>query len=247
MVVSTLSLQVRSPTVLNTAQKQETSNPILDAIAKTDPDKASALREERASADALLQQLQSSRADNSEQRKQKAREKIDRLKAQIQALRFMAAGDPKTVARQAARLARELAQAAREYSGAGGGSDVFSAPPPTAEGLQVATQTETQTATQEQTRAETTATENIPQAGTLSGQTATAQADAEFVKEASKLLNDLKKIVEDAKRKIQQQDGNRAANDVLQAENSLASAEQSLNGIFSGALATATSAIDILA
>lgn len=53
-------------------------------------------------------------------RKASAAEKVERLKKQIQALRMMAGvGDPKSVARQAARLAKELASAVKEYSGDG--------------------------------------------------------------------------------------------------------------------------------
>ncbi len=215
------------------------------------------MRQQQTDAKTLLGQLRSSRTDNKEQRKQAARDKVARLKAQIQALRLMAGGDPKAVARQAARLARELSQAAREYAGASvggsgnilnGGSEngLFAAAPADANALR---------AEAAAAEAEAKTTENVTlsqdtinkQVASMAEQTADAKADAEFVKDASKLLNDLKKIIEDAKRKIQLEKGVVTTPDLLRANNELSSAEKSLNGIFTGALATATSAVNLLA
>lgn len=75
----------------------------------------------------ILDKLKSASNEESAERKEAARQKIERIKAQIAALRMMAAGDPKAAARQAARLARELATAGREYANAGGGADAAAA------------------------------------------------------------------------------------------------------------------------
>lgn len=106
----------------NSAQAESKElNSILALLEQKDPAKADAFRREQAALKQTISQLQSSRTDQSEQRKEAARQKIEQLKAQIQALRMMAAANPKAAARQAARLARELASAAKDYDGAGGG------------------------------------------------------------------------------------------------------------------------------
>ncbi len=105
----------------NASAAKDRSAPFFALVEKSDPDKAAALREERAQVNHLLEQLRSSQKDANEIRKEAARQKIERLKAEIAALRMMASSDPEAVARQATRLARELSAAAKEYAGAGGG------------------------------------------------------------------------------------------------------------------------------
>ncbi|MCD8562533.1 MAG: hypothetical protein LRY54_00330 [Alphaproteobacteria bacterium] len=97
------------------------TDPLLAALEKSDPEKARALKEQKAQATQLLEQLQSSKTDLKQQKKEAARQKIEQIKAQIKALRLQVADDPKALARQAARLARELASAARDYAQGGGG------------------------------------------------------------------------------------------------------------------------------
>lgn len=81
----------------------------------------------RRSKQALDNMTQANKA-RKDQRKAAARDKIERLKKQLQALRMMAvAGDPKSIARQAKRIAAELAAAAKEYAAAGGGGGGVSA------------------------------------------------------------------------------------------------------------------------
>ena len=71
-------------------------------------------------AKAAVETLKQRRSDVSEERKAIARQKIEQLKARLQALRAMASVDPQGTARLAAKLARELGAAVKAYAAAGG-------------------------------------------------------------------------------------------------------------------------------
>jgi len=74
-------------------------------------------------AEEALNKLKQVTDSQKDERKAAAREKIERLKKELQTLRMMAgSGDPKAIARQAKRIAAELASAAKEYASAGGGA-----------------------------------------------------------------------------------------------------------------------------
>lgn len=76
-----------------------------------------------------LQSLKSRPADGSrEGRKAAAQQKLLRLKAQLRQLMVMG-GDPKSIARQAAKLAREIGEAAKAYAAAGGVGAGSTVPP----------------------------------------------------------------------------------------------------------------------
>ncbi len=94
---------------------------ILDAVARKDPAKAQELKEKQEKADSLLNQLAATRKDVNTQRKEAARQKIEQIKAQLKALRFMAGANPKAAAQQAKQLARELSSAVKDYAASGGG------------------------------------------------------------------------------------------------------------------------------
>lgn len=91
------------------------------ALAKTDPERAHMLQDVHARLGQALSTARSSKTNIKEQAKAAAREKITRIKEQIKNLRMLAAGaDPKSIAQQAARLAKELAAAVKDYASAGG-------------------------------------------------------------------------------------------------------------------------------
>ena len=71
-------------------------------------------------AKAAIETMKQRRSQASEERKAIARQKIEQLKARLQALRAMASVDPKGTARMAAQLARELGAAVKAYAAAGG-------------------------------------------------------------------------------------------------------------------------------
>ena len=100
---------------------KDKSEPFLNLLEKSDPDKAAALRKEQALVKQILQQIESSRTDVDRQRKAAARERVERLKAEIAFLRLLVNINPAAAARQAARLARELSSAAGEYANAASG------------------------------------------------------------------------------------------------------------------------------
>lgn len=100
---------------------------LLEALAKRDPEKDHMLDDVQSQLKQTLLSVRSSKSNAKEQAKAAAREKITRLKEQIKTLRMMAGADPKAVAQQAARLAKELAAAIKDYASAGG-TDIAAAP-----------------------------------------------------------------------------------------------------------------------
>jgi hypothetical protein len=104
------------------AGRRDPADALLGALKKAGATNTEALekklaedKEAKAGLDALRKQ-----ADPSEARKARARQKIEEIKKQLEALRVLAAVNPEAAARQAARLSRELATAVKEYASAGG-------------------------------------------------------------------------------------------------------------------------------
>ena len=85
------------------------------------PDNASVLERGLQQGMQAVAALQTAKVNYSAQRKAAARQKIEALKRQLDALRMVAGGNSKEAAAQIARLARELSAAAHEYAAAGGG------------------------------------------------------------------------------------------------------------------------------
>lgn len=107
-------------------KKEESSgqtDPLLAALEELDPDKANDLKKKLEGAQSLLQQLESSKTDMSEQRRAAAAQKVAQIKEKLKALHLLAAVNPEAAARQAAQLSRELSQATKEYASASGGAN----------------------------------------------------------------------------------------------------------------------------
>jgi hypothetical protein len=96
------------------------TNPLVAIVDVTDPAQADTLEDDLALSEEAVARLETAEKEMREARKEAAREKVARLKAQLQALRMLAVSDPEAAAREAARLARELAAAVRAYVSAGG-------------------------------------------------------------------------------------------------------------------------------
>lgn len=99
----------------------------LESIALNDPARADALKKQLDEARQAVAQIGNAKQDVNQSRKAAAAERVKQIKAQIQALRMMG-GDPKSIARQVAQLAREMSAAASEYASAGGGAQQASQP-----------------------------------------------------------------------------------------------------------------------
>lgn len=172
--------------VFQAAAKKAGADPVDNVIAaleKTDPEKAAELRKKQEEAKSILQQLQSTRTDMSEQRKAAAAEKVQRIKQQLQALRLMASINPKAAAKQAAQLSRELAQAAKEYSSASGGNAAAMGTGGTAP---VATgATDATAAASASTEAQAQAEGAAPQTATAPAEAGNAKDDKAFAQPAS--------------------------------------------------------------
>ena len=110
--------------VVQSRNKKETAtqtDPLVAALEKTNPQEAHELKRKLEESRNILKRLESSKQDVSEQRRAAAAEKIQQIKEKLKAFRLLMPVDPEAVARQVKQLARELAQAVREYARAGGG------------------------------------------------------------------------------------------------------------------------------
>lgn len=104
------------------------TGPLASALAlptiSTSPTSQEAARQRQAAKakDALtaLQTMREQKSSASDERKAAARKKVEDLKARIRALQMAAVGNPESVARLAAQLARELGAAVKAYGAAGG-------------------------------------------------------------------------------------------------------------------------------
>ncbi|MEN6421101.1 MAG: hypothetical protein ABFD76_04075 [Smithella sp.] len=92
---------------------------IISKIRETDPKNADALEKQLNDNKQVIAQLRNSKVYGAQSSKAAAAEKLKRIKAEIQMLKTMG-GDPRIVAKQIARLAKELAVAAREYASVSG-------------------------------------------------------------------------------------------------------------------------------
>lgn len=219
-------------------------NALIDLIATGNPEKASAIRKEQDQVSSIIQRLEASKVDLQDRLKQAASDKLEYIKAQIEALKLTAGGDPRTTAKQAARLARELASAVSDYANASSSSGPVSAA--AIEGL-AAGQDVTVTTTEVTEVTVSTLTIDLP-AGSSAEQTAglrdlaekqiaeldkklsDGKADEEFLRKARKLLDELERIVGAAKRELETQEGGVTNNsDIKNAEGSLRDVGQSLN------------------
>ncbi len=125
--ISSILLGSRGNPFVKSSSGNNAVETLLQGLESSQPEKGKALRAHQEQLKNVLSMVESSREDEEAARKEAAKQKIERLKAQIRALKMLAGGDPKVVARQAARLAQELSSAVREYSGSGGAGGVFSA------------------------------------------------------------------------------------------------------------------------
>lgn len=257
------SAQLWSTALSNTRADQD--NPLLTLLAKSDPDKAAALRQEQRQAQQeqrqaqeLLQRLKSSKKDINEQRKAAAREKVERLKAQIQVLLMMSSGDPEAVARQAAHLARELSAAAKQYASAGGSAglvgDVTSnllttgaataTPTPTAEPVLGGGGTNTISVTGTNGRdadAQTLSSRDEQKAAFLkigsdlkskaAEQNAAREEDQKFIQTVRNLVSALHAIIKKAEQEIRREDGTSSDRDVTHVDITLRDTQQALQNI----------------
>jgi hypothetical protein len=95
---------------------------LYDYLKTQDPALAKKTEETTRNLQNVLTALKSSKTDLAAQRKAAAAQKVAQIKQAIQALKLSSIVDPKMVARVAARLAKELATAVKEYASVGGAS-----------------------------------------------------------------------------------------------------------------------------
>ena len=253
------SAQLWSTALSNTRADQD--NPLLTLLAKSDPDKAAALRQEQRQAQELLQRLKSSKKDINEQRKAAAREKVERLKAQIQVLLMMSSGDPEAVARQAAHLARELSAAAKQYASAGGSAGLVgdvtgaaTATPTPAEPVLGGAGTNTISVTGTNGRdadAQTLSSRDEQKAVFLkigsdlnsktAEQNAAREEDQKFIQTVRNLVSALHAIINKAEQEIRREDGTSSDRDVTHVDKTLRDTEQALQNISAVAFSAPTS------
>jgi hypothetical protein len=115
---SLLRLGARSFSDNRQSERSASETTLLNALKDSDPEKAKVLGELLDARDTVRRQFETM-PKPSEQRKARAREKIEEIKQKLQALRMLANINPKAAARQAAQLAKELSSAVKQYTGGG--------------------------------------------------------------------------------------------------------------------------------
>lgn len=219
-----LTVSSNAPRSAAGGQKKTPQREILDNIAKSDPNKAQQTEERLGALQGTIKQMQQGRQDQAAVRKEAARQKIARIKAQIQALKLSLAGNPKANARQLARLARELQQAVRDYSGAGGMGVTLGAATVPASAAAPQEGGETALAAAEEGASAAAAT------GGESASRASAEEDRAFAEEVRRLQRQIKQMIEAQKRQLAQE-GKRGDNNIGRAEAALRDLERQLAGL----------------
>lgn len=188
---------------------------------------------------------------SSDEEKARAAQKVKELKARLQALKMIYAGDPKKLARAAAQIARELAGAVKSYTSAGGSaaelggaeagdasaSGTAPAGEPKAEGT-AAGEATPDTAEKDNAAPEGEATKpEATEPGTdkaadekRTADAARAKADDEFRNEARALARELKAALRRKDHK-HRDEGPRDSSDKQSGEQALASVEQAVGAL----------------
>lgn len=180
--------------------------------------------EQLAKAQDALRSMKQAKVDMRRQRKAAAVERIERLKRELQSLRLFAGlGNPKAVAREAARIARELAAATRSFQGAArqmvaaGDTGETSAQAERTAPIAADTMSPALTipATPGPDRAPPTATlaETATTGSPVATANATAMADHRIMEDARLLHRHLKAILEQQRRRAGRGDGDMATAD----------------------------------
>lgn len=94
---------------------------LLATLAKPDENTAKHLQDLRDAAARMNQTAANSAVDTKAERRKAAKQRLDMIKEALRTLKMFGA-DPKLAAREAARLASELAKVVKEYQAAGGGA-----------------------------------------------------------------------------------------------------------------------------
>ncbi len=182
---------------------------------------------------------------SSDAQKARAAQKVKELKARLQALKMLYAGDPKKLARAAAQIARELAGAVKSYTSAGGsaielgGADAGDASAggpapaeadgaagaPAAAGTEVPPKGAATSETGEEKPAGTTPTATPAENGKSAATQAREKADEEFAREARDLARTLKAALRRKDPKHRDEDDRRSA------EQALATVDQTLGAL----------------
>ncbi|SDD71420.1 hypothetical protein [Rhodospira trueperi] len=226
------------------------TNPLVAVVKASDPAQADTLEDDLALSKEAVARLETAEKEMREARKNAAREKVARLKAQLQALRMLAVSDPEAAAREAARLARELAAAVRAYVSAGGdaseaanatgattstnaaassGGDDPSASASESTTTDAAAPSDDDAAAAERVSVPGTQTEDMIKTtiAKMNAEAAERKADTDFANDARLVLNALKAIIENAQRRKDEGTG-RAA--LLEVEQALGQLQGTLTG-----------------
>lgn len=201
--------------------QKDASRQIIDQIAASDPAKAQKLEEKLSSLQQTIAQMQKSRQDLNAARKEAAKQKLARIKAEMQALKMMMGGNPEANARKLARLAREMASAARDYKSAGGadGGGGISVNP--VSGIDAAEKAAAGADETTQETAQAAAQPALDKDQPPNAAVSRSSEDEDFVKELRKLRRELKDMVEKEKIRMAQEKGKSASADTRAADNAL--------------------------
>lgn len=232
----------------DTGQKNALRTQIMDRLAAADPDKAAKAEEDLSAMEQAIRQMQQMRSDQKAARKQAAKQKIARIKAQIQALK-LAGGDAEANARKLARLARELASAVRSYKAGGQGEGGGISSVAAVQGADASSPSAAQAVSSVDAASIAADDEGMDFPADVSGgqaaYTAAGQAgaetaagqndddssdeeDAEFAKEARKLKREIKALLEKQKQRMAAE-GGAETQDMHRADAALRDVERQLS------------------
>jgi archaellum component FlaC len=243
------------------AKSSSAEGRMLDSIKQVDPEKADVLEKRLEDTRQAVSQLSAIKQSMSQTKKANAAEKIARIKEQIKMLKMMG-GDPRSIARQIAQLARELSSASKEYSEGTGSS------PPTPDNtLSTLNKAPAAVVSSETTPDDTSGTEADPAATEKSGATLTensrqheedtrqknsddlqnkiveirqkssvSDADREFIQEVRRLAAQLKALANQQKQRLHLTKQQAAHHDLNQTDQALANVEKSVSSIATGVM-----------
>lgn len=118
-LVNALQARVDSTQKRNTAAiRNPLQENILNRLKNADPEKAEELSKELEDAQRVSNLINQAIESHEENKKAAARQELERIKKELEMLRFLAAGDPEGAARRAQQLGKKLKQAVAQFASA---------------------------------------------------------------------------------------------------------------------------------
>lgn len=251
-LVNALQARVDSTHKRNTAAiRNPLQENILNRLKDADPEKAEELSKELEDAQRVSNLINQAIESHEENKKAAARQELERIKKELEMLRFLAAGDPEGAARRAQQLGKKLKQAVAQFASAASGNtptigtptanaqsiDTQNAQAQASQGQQSANSAETAAAKAEQQATASTPTENadtntnalkqeIQQEVAKNQQKfAEHKENTDFARDARTIARNLESIIEQAKKRLREDEKREAKRDFEEIDTNLSKIE----------------------